>query len=92
MKLIPGTPFNAGKNYHMPNYNIMKDKYGFDQPVAVQYAHYMVDLVKGDLGISFQFNNTPVTQLLLNEFSHQLILGFQAMFFGAVLGIILRCC
>ena len=49
----------------------------------------MLNLVKGDLGVSFQFNNTPVTQLLAERIQPSFILGFQAMFFGTIIGIIL---
>ena len=47
------------------------------------------DMLKGDLGISFQFNNTPVTQLLMDRMQPSFILGFQAMFVGTIIGIIL---
>ena len=29
--------------------------------------HYLVNMVKGDLGVSFQFDNTPVTELIANR-------------------------
>ena len=48
-----------------------------------------LDLLKGDLGISFQFNNTPVTQLLVDRIQPSFILGFQAMFVGTIIGIVL---
>ncbi|HZH59537.1 MAG TPA: oligopeptide ABC transporter permease [Metabacillus sp.] len=89
MKLIPGTPFtNAGK-LSEAQLTVMKDKYGLDEPVPVQYLTYMANLAKGDLGISFQFNNANVTDILMDRIGPSAILGFQAMFFGTLIGIVL---
>jgi oligopeptide transport system permease protein len=89
MKLIPGTPFtNAGK-LSEAQLTIMKDKYGLDEPVPVQYLTYMTNLAKGDLGVSFQFNNANVTDILMDRIGPSAVLGFQAMFFGTIFGIIL---
>jgi oligopeptide transport system permease protein len=88
MKLIPGTPFNSGK-LSEAQVEIMKDNYGLDQPVPVQYFTYMTNLAQGDLGVSFQFDNTPVTELLAARIAPSAILGFQAMFVGTLFGIFL---
>jgi oligopeptide transport system permease protein len=89
MKLIPGTPFNNWEKLSDTQRQILIVKYGFDQPVPVQYVHYLANMLKGDLGVSFQFNNTPVTELIGNRIGPSAILGAQAMIVGAVLGIIL---
>ncbi|MBM7653691.1 oligopeptide ABC transporter permease [Neobacillus cucumis] len=89
MKLIPGTPFNNWEKLSDTQRHILIVKYGFDQPVPVQYVHYLANMLKGDLGVSFQFNNTPVTELIGKRVGPSAILGAQAMIVGAVLGIIL---
>ncbi|WML43382.1 oligopeptide ABC transporter permease [Neobacillus sp. PS3-40] len=89
MKLIPGTPFSAASKLNHEQLDIMKNKYGLNDPVPVQYARYMSNMVKGDLGVSFQFNNTPVTELLSLRIRPSAVLGFQAMIIGSLLGIIL---
>ncbi|MBO1511617.1 oligopeptide ABC transporter permease [Metabacillus bambusae] len=89
MKIIPGTPFtNAGK-LSETQLTIMKDKYGLDEPMPVQYMNYMVNMLKGDLGVSFQFDNVGVTEILLNSIGPSATLGFQAILFGTIFGIIL---
>ncbi|MDR7000802.1 oligopeptide ABC transporter permease [Neobacillus niacini] len=89
MKLVPGTPFsNAGKLTH-EQLAIMQEKYHLNDPVPVQYANYLKNMIKGDLGISFQFNNTPVTKLLAIRIGPSAILGLEAMVFGSIFGIIL---
>jgi oligopeptide transport system permease protein len=89
MKLIPGTPFASAHKLSPQQLAIMLEKYGLDKPVPVQYFQYMTNLVKGDLGISFQFNNTPVTDLIMDRIGPSAQLGFQAMFFGSIVGIVL---
>jgi len=89
MKLIPGTPFSSASKLSPDQLQIMKDKYGLNQPIPVQYVHYITNMVKGDLGVSFQFNNTPVTKLLALRIGPSATLGLQAMIVGSILGIIL---
>lgn len=89
MKIIPGTPFASAAKLPPAQLEIMKSKYGLDQPVPVQYAKYMGNLVQGDLGISFQFNNTPVTELMLKRLGPSAQLGAQAMIVGTLIGLVL---
>jgi oligopeptide transport system permease protein len=92
MKIIPGTPFTNASKLSETQLTIMKDKYGLDEPVPVQYMNYMVNLLKGDLGVSFQFDNVDVTDILINSMGPSATLGFQAIlvgtFFGIILGVI----
>jgi oligopeptide transport system permease protein len=89
MKIIPGTPFASAAKLPPEQLEIMKAKYGLDQPVPVQYARYMLNLVQGDLGISFQFSNTPVSDLMFKRIGPSAQLGFQAMVVGAIIGLLL---
>lgn len=88
MKILPGTPFNSEKLSH-EQIDMMKEQYGLDQPVPVQFMSYVSHLVKGDFGISFQFSNVPVSELLSTRIGPSAMLGFQAMLFGAIVGILL---
>jgi oligopeptide transport system permease protein len=89
MKLIPGSPFASAAKLSPQQLDLMKEQYGLDQPVPVQYFKYLGNIVKGDLGTAFQFGNTPVTELLMRRVGPSLQLGLQAMIFGTVFGIIL---
>lgn len=89
MKIIPGTPFSNASKLSETQLTIMKDKYGLDEPVPVQYANYMTNILKGDLGVSFQFNNVGVTEILSNSIGPSAQLGFQAMIVGTLIGIVL---
>ncbi len=88
MKLLPGTPFNNPK---LPPEQIvaLKAQYGLDKPVWQQYLNYMVGLLHGDMGTSFQFAGQSVTYLIASRIGPSLQLGAQAMIVGTLLGILL---
>ncbi len=88
MKMLPGSPLNEEKLTE-EQLEIVLDKYGLNDPVPVQYVRYMGGLVRGDLGISFAFDNTPVTEILMDRIGPSVILGLQAIIIGTSLGIIL---
>ena len=89
MKIIPGTPFASANKLSPAQMDIMKAKYGLDQPVPVQYAKYIGNLLQGDLGVSFQFNNRSVTDMIIGRLGPSAQLGAQAMILGTILGILL---
>ncbi|MDY0404447.1 ABC transporter permease [Virgibacillus sp. 179-BFC.A HS] len=89
MKFLPGTPFQNEEKLTEEQQQILNEKYGLDKPIPVQYANYMVNIVKGDLGVSFQFDNQPVTHMLMNRVGPSLELGFQAMVLGSIVGLML---
>lgn len=89
MKLLPGSPLQAEDKLSEEQQVIVLEKYGLNDPVPVQYVRYLGNLVKGDLGISFAFSNTPVTDILLDRIGASALIGFQALLFGSILGILL---
>ncbi|MDM5329586.1 oligopeptide ABC transporter permease [Neobacillus sp. CF12] len=89
MKILPGSPLNAEDKLSEEQKEIILEKYGLNDPVPVQYAKYLGGLVQGDLGVSFKFDNTPVTTILIDRIGPSALLGFQALILGSVIGIIL---
>ncbi len=89
MKFLPGTPFNNAEKLTQFQLKIMEDKYGLGDPVPVQYVKYMGNLIKADLGISFQFDNIPVSELISDRIGPSALLGFQAMVLGSLAGMAL---
>ncbi|WP_033827434.1 oligopeptide ABC transporter permease [Bacillus andreraoultii] len=89
MKMLPGTPLSAEDKLSEEQKEIVLEKYGLNDPLPVQYAHYMAGLVQGDLGISFKFDNTPVTTILMDRIGPSALIGLQAMIVGTFFGIIL---
>jgi oligopeptide transport system permease protein len=89
MKLLPGTPYSNQDKLSEEQIYIMNEQYGLNEPVPVQYLVYIGGLLQGDLGVSFQFSNTPVTKLLSTRVGPSLQLGIQAVALGTILGIVL---
>ncbi len=89
MKLMPGTPLTLEEKLTPEQRIIVLEKYGLNDPVPVQYVKYIVNLTKGDLGISFQYNNRNVTDLILSRIGPSATLGFQSLVIGTFLGILL---
>ncbi|MDL4842923.1 oligopeptide ABC transporter permease [Aquibacillus rhizosphaerae] len=90
MKLLPGSPFNqVAAKLSDAQMEILLDRYGLNDPVPVQYFKYIGGLIQGDLGVSFQYNNRAVTDLIMTRIGPSAYLGAQAMIIGSILGIIL---
>ncbi|MDF0727915.1 ABC transporter permease [Cytobacillus sp. S13-E01] len=88
MKLMPGTPFTAQEKMSEQQLLIVKEKYGLNDPVPVQYAKYMFNLIQGDMGVSFQFDGRGVTELILDRIGPSAYLGLQAMVVGTIVGVL----
>ncbi|WP_077211189.1 oligopeptide ABC transporter permease [Bacillus dakarensis] len=89
MKLIPGTPFKMGEKMSDAQMEVMLEKYDLDKPVPVQYVSYMTNILKGDLGTSFQFGDAEVSELIGNRIGPSALLGFQALLVGSLIGTLL---
>jgi peptide/nickel transport system permease protein len=56
----------------------LRQSYGLNQPLYVQYAKWMWKLVHGDLGYSFQFNR-PVAELIQERIGMTLLVSVGAL-------------
>ena len=63
--LIPGDPAIqiAGENARPEDVQQVRHALGLDQPLGRQYVHYLVNVVHGDLGRSFQTNESVAVQI-----------------------------
>ncbi|MBP6832823.1 MAG: ABC transporter permease [Deltaproteobacteria bacterium] len=61
--------------------------YHLDEPPIRQYAHYMGNLVRGDLGRSFRYRQ-PVSALIAVRLPRTLLLGAMTIAFELALGIL----
>ncbi|MFO3720275.1 oligopeptide ABC transporter permease [Staphylococcus felis] len=88
MKLMPGSPFNDEK-LNEEQKTMLNEKYGLNDPLPVQYANYMKNVVKGDFGNSFQYDNQPVWELIKPRLVPSFQMGVFAMIIGVIVGVIL---
>jgi peptide/nickel transport system permease protein len=64
----------------------IRQQFGLDRPLWVQYGHFASSLVRGDLGHSFYYR-TPVLDLYLSRLPSSLLLAVTAMGFSLLIGI-----
>ncbi|MBI2153953.1 MAG: ABC transporter permease [Candidatus Rokubacteria bacterium] len=65
---------------------IIREQFGLDRPLWIQYGAFMENLLKGDFGKSFYYR-TPVLELYLSRLPHSLLLAGAAMVFSLLIGI-----
>ena len=87
MQLVPGNPFMDDKTSPEMQEKMMA-RYGYDQPLPVQYVRYMSGLVRGDFGYSLKVSlGKPITEFFVERMPVSLKLGFIALAISLVLGI-----
>jgi len=86
IRLAPGGPFDTDKTLPAEIQASLEKKYHFDKPLYVQFGYYLADLVRGDLGPSFQYVNYSVTELIQQGFPISLQLGLSAMLLAICIG------
>ena len=85
MQTLPGSPFNDERLSEAQE-RILNQRYGLDEPVAVQYFKYLGNIMVGELGVSFQFDGRSVATIIGERIGVSAILGAQAMGLGLVVG------
>ncbi|MFO1127699.1 MAG: ABC transporter permease [Rhodospirillales bacterium] len=58
----------------------LRTEYGLDQPMIVQYGHWLAGLLQGDLGYSFEYGK-PVSQIVGDRLWLTLILNIATVLF-----------
>ncbi len=89
LQLMPGSPFNDEK-LNDDQRAVLNTKYGLDQPLPVQFCKYVLNLVKGDFGVSYNISkNTPISQLVQSRIPASVKVGGMAVSLGALTGLLL---
>ena len=66
-RLAPGDPLRmmvADRNLDPAVVAAWEQRYGLDKPIPVQYLYYVKNALQGDLGTSYHYIGTPVTEIL----------------------------
>jgi peptide/nickel transport system permease protein len=87
-RMIPGDPCRAalGERATDEICNAYNERYGLNDPIYVQFAIYLGDVLTGDLGESFRFG-VPVTDLLIQRLPTTIELAAAALFIAVTVGI-----
>ncbi|MBQ5599035.1 MAG: ABC transporter permease, partial [Lachnospiraceae bacterium] len=65
----------AGEDADAATIEALRHELGLDQPVIVQYAKYMLNLLQGDMGNSYK-TGRPVTNMIVSCFPNTAKLAF----------------
>ncbi len=87
---IPGTPFKMGNDTLSDDtVAVLMERYGLDQPLYKQYFKYIVNIFRGDFGVSTSNGYRSVSDIIKTSFPVSADLGIRALIFGTVAGILL---
>lgn len=87
MRMVPGDPivYLAGPFATEKQRQQIRESYGLDRPVVIQYAKWVGKALQGDLGRSMQLH-VPVWDLLLKKLQNTLVLIAGSMVIAILVG------
>ena len=88
-RLLPGDPCRAalGERATDAICNAFEVRYGLDKPITTQFAIYLRDVLRGDLGNSFRYGR-PVMELLIERLPVTVELSLLALLFATTVGVL----
>lgn len=88
MFILPGDPARmlVQKGASPEVLQVIREKYGLNQPWYAQYGKYMWNLLRGDLGTSIRFKR-PVLDIIKDYYPNSIRLALVALVVEAVAGI-----
>lgn len=86
--MIPGDPAKtlAGVEASVEEVEAIREEFGLNKPIIVQYIDYMKDLLHGDMGRSLK-SNLPVTEMIASRMQYTLRLVLAGIIWAPLLGI-----
>lgn len=89
LSLMPGSPFNDEKLTEAQKV-MLYAKYGLDQPFFIRFFKYVVNMLQGDLGVSYVLNkNRAVMEMIKGPLGVSIRIGAQGFLLGSVVGLLL---
>jgi peptide/nickel transport system permease protein len=88
LQLVPGDPALALAGDYATTERVaeIRQQYGFDQPIYVQYGIWLWHVVQGDLGRSL-FSSESVVQLIAHRLPNTIVIAAYALIIAAAIGI-----
>jgi oligopeptide transport system permease protein len=87
VRLAPGGPFDSERKLPPAIEANVRAKYHIDQPVWKQYALYLGNLCRGDLGPSYKYKNRSINEIVAQALPVSMTLGLLAFSFSLGVGI-----
>jgi oligopeptide transport system permease protein len=89
MRIAPGGPFDRERALPPEIEKNVLAAYDLDEPLLLQYADYLLGVLRGDFGPSFKYRDFSVAELLWTGFPASLKVGGIAIVLAVVVGITL---
>ena len=87
LRAAPGGPFDTEKSAPPEVQAALAAQYRLDQPILAQYGAWLGDVLRGDLGPSFQYPDYTVNQLVAQALPVSAINGGFALSMALLLGV-----
>ncbi len=87
LRAAPGGPFDTEKSAPPEVQAAVAAQYRLDRPLLAQYAAWLGDVVRGDLGPSFQYPDYTVNQLVAQALPVSLLNGGLALLLALLCGV-----
>jgi oligopeptide transport system permease protein len=85
----PGGPFDEERKVSAAVLANLQAKYHLDQPLWKQYLHYLNNLLHGDLGASFRYEDWTVNELVAKALPVSAAIGGGSILIALLLGVLL---
>jgi oligopeptide transport system permease protein len=86
IRLAPGGPFDSERSVPKEIEANLNRVYHLDQPLPLQYLHYLGSVLEGDFGPSFTYKDFTVTELIWSGFPVSVQLGGTAVVLALLIG------
>lgn len=89
VRIAPGGPFDSERSLPPETAHALRAQYHLDEPLVQQYFRYLGQLLRGDLGPSFQYHDYRVSELIAQGLPVSATLGGLALLLALLLGLAL---
>lgn len=87
LRAAPGGPFDAEKQLPPAVRASIERAYHLDEPLPAQYLRYLGQLLRGDLGPSFQYRDKQVNELIAEGLPVDFAIAFWALLLAFIVGV-----
>jgi len=87
IRLAPGGPFDTEQGLPKEVKANLEAAYGLNQPLLVQYEHYVAGVLRGEFGPSFKMRDVPVSELIARGLPVSASVGLTALAVALLIGI-----
>ncbi len=87
IRSAPGNFYSGEKKLPAAIEANIREKYGLDQPIHVQYGRLMKNIIRGDFGDSLKYEGQSVNEIIRRHLPYSATIGFLAYLFALIVGL-----